>query len=100
MILSDSRQCDLDTRKGMWENIIICGGSSMYPGFVERLKKEIALLSPDNTAPIVKAAEDRFNATHKGASNLAFYDEFFDWSITLDEYEIEGEEVFDTKCIN
>jgi actin-related protein len=84
----------------MWENVIVCGGSSMFPGFVERLQKELVALSPDNTTPVVKAAENRFNVTHKGASNLAYYEEFYDWSITLDDYEIDGEEVFDTKCIN
>lgn len=72
----------------------------MYPGFVERLQKEVALIAPENTTPVVKAAEDRFKVTHKGASNLAYYNEFYDWCISLDEYEIEGEEVFDTKCIN
>eukprot|EP01127_Copromyxa_protea_P004322 TRINITY_DN14199_c0_g1_i1.p1 TRINITY_DN14199_c0_g1~~TRINITY_DN14199_c0_g1_i1.p1 ORF type:complete len:465 (-),score=95.62 TRINITY_DN14199_c0_g1_i1:13-1305(-) len=100
MIKKMISQCDLDTRKGMWENIIVTGGSSMFPGFIERLKSEIAAISPENITPVVKAAPNRFNAVHKGASNLAYYNEFFDWSITLDEYEIEGEEVFDSKCIN
>lgn len=72
----------------------------MYPGFIERLKAEIALISPENTTPVVKAVDNRFHVTHKGASNLAYYEEFYDWCVTLDEYEIEGEEVFDVKCIN
>lgn len=33
--------CDIDTRKGLASKIIVCGGCSMIPGFVERLEEEL-----------------------------------------------------------
>ena len=83
----------------MWENIIVCGGSSMFPGFLERLKKEVEMMSPDNASPVVRD-QDRFINTFLGACNLAYYNEFYDWSITCDEFVVEGEEIFEIKCIN
>ena len=37
---------DIDLRKELYSNIIICGGNSLLPGFVERLQKKILDVAP------------------------------------------------------
>ena len=37
MVTSAIDMTDIDLRKELYSNIIICGGNSLLPGFVERL---------------------------------------------------------------
>lgn len=39
-------KADIDIRKHLYENIVLSGGTTMYPGIAERLQKEIQLLAP------------------------------------------------------
>jgi actin len=39
-------KCDLDVRKDLYENLVLSGGSTMFPGIAERLEKEITALAP------------------------------------------------------
>jgi actin-related protein len=39
-------KCDIDVRKDLYENIVMSGGTTMYPGIAERLEKEITSLAP------------------------------------------------------
>merc|ERR1711952_354797 len=38
-------KCDVDIRKDLYANIVLSGGSTMYPGIADRMQKEITLLS-------------------------------------------------------
>ncbi|TVU24770.1 hypothetical protein EJB05_27227, partial [Eragrostis curvula] len=39
-------KCDIDTRKDLYSNIVLSGGSTMFPGIADRLSKEITALAP------------------------------------------------------
>ncbi|OIT38619.1 actin-101 [Nicotiana attenuata] len=39
-------RCDVDIRKYLFSNIVLTGGSTMFPGIAERMSKEISALSP------------------------------------------------------
>merc|ERR1712000_268220 len=39
-------KCDVDIRKDLYNNIVLSGGSTMYPGIGERMAKEIKALAP------------------------------------------------------
>jgi actin-related protein len=39
-------KCDIDLRKDLYGNIIVSGGSSMFPGIADRLKLELSALAP------------------------------------------------------
>uniref|UniRef100_A0A183CMA9 Actin n=1 Tax=Globodera pallida TaxID=36090 RepID=A0A183CMA9_GLOPA len=46
-IVHDSiENCDSDIRKELYANIVLSGGSTMFPGIVERMQKEITELAP------------------------------------------------------
>ena len=38
--------CDIDIRKDLYSNIVLSGGTTMYPGIADRMQKEITTLSP------------------------------------------------------
>ena len=47
MVFNSIKECDIDIRKDLYQNIIMSGGSTMYNGLPDRLEKEI-----DNLAPV------------------------------------------------
>ncbi|XP_019229124.1 PREDICTED: actin-like [Nicotiana attenuata] len=51
--------CDVDIRKDLFSNIVISGGSTMFPGIADRMSKEITALSPSDTKIKVVAPPDR-----------------------------------------
>ncbi|XP_075089109.1 actin-103-like [Nicotiana tabacum] len=41
--------CDVDIRKDLFSNIVLSGGSTMFPGITDRMRKEISALAPSST---------------------------------------------------
>lgn len=39
-------KCDVDIRKDLYNNIVMSGGTTMFPGIPERLSKEVTALAP------------------------------------------------------
>ncbi len=39
-------KCQIDIRKDLYGNIVLAGGSSMFPGIADRLQKEMVNLAP------------------------------------------------------
>merc|ERR1719203_611855 len=38
--------CDIDLRRDLFKNIVLSGGTTMFPGITERLAKEVKALAP------------------------------------------------------
>ena len=38
--------CDVDIRRDLYQNTVLSGGCSMFPGLADRLSKEICDLAP------------------------------------------------------
>lgn len=41
-------KCDMDVRKELYGNIVMSGGTTMFPGIAERMQKEITALAPSS----------------------------------------------------
>ena len=41
MVMDSINRGDLDIRKEMYSNILVTGGNSLLPGFVERMQKQL-----------------------------------------------------------
>ncbi|XP_027344350.1 actin-66-like isoform X1 [Abrus precatorius] len=41
-------KCDVDIRKDLYGNIVLSGGSTMFPGIADRMSKEITALAPSS----------------------------------------------------
>ena len=57
-VLKSLLKCDIDTRKGLINNIILCGGGSMIPGFQERFEEELLNLLDDEDFSKLKGLKD------------------------------------------
>jgi len=93
MIFNAIMACDIDVRKTMAENIVLTGGSSLFPGLKERLAKELNTMFQEQGMGLkatVILPEGRQFAVWMGASRLAALPEFQRSWIERSEYEREG----------
>ncbi|KAK6778423.1 hypothetical protein RDI58_025141 [Solanum bulbocastanum] len=52
-------KCDVDIRKDLYGNIVLSGGSTMFPGIADRMSKEITALAPSSMKIKVVAPPER-----------------------------------------
>lgn len=91
-------ECDVDIRKDMYSNLVMSGGSTMYPGIADRMKQELGALAPPTlTIKIVCPPERKFSVWI-GGSILASLTTFQDMFITRQEYNESGSGIVHTKC--
>lgn len=64
-------KCDVDIRKDLYGNIVLSGGSTMFPGIGERMNKEITALAPSSMRVKVVAPPERKYSVWIGGSILA-----------------------------
>ena len=41
-------KCDVDIRKDLYANIVLSGGTTMFPGIADRVSKELTALAPSS----------------------------------------------------
>merc|ERR1711981_1090039 len=63
--------CDLDVRKDLLGNVVMSGGTTMFPNMPERLQAEIQGLVPEATKVKVIAPPERMISVWIGGSILA-----------------------------
>lgn len=90
--------CDLDIRRDLFSNIVISGGSTMFPGIEHRLEKEIVKLVPSSVRVKVIAPPERKYSVWIGGSILTSLATFQDMWVTKDEYEDIGPRIVHRKC--
>ncbi|OHS98598.1 actin [Tritrichomonas foetus] len=100
-IFNSIMKCDIDIRKDLYKNVLLCGGSSMFRGFSERVEKEIIALAPPSMKIRVFAPPERRNCVWLGGSVLGDRD-FFSTTMAVSrkEYEESGAQIVHLKCHN
>ena len=93
-------KCDVDIRKDLYANIVLSGGTTMFPGIAERLAKEVMALAPAAIRPKVRviAPPERMYAVWVGGSILASLDSFEEMWISKAEYDEAGPSIVHRKC--
>jgi len=91
-------KCDIDIRKDLYQNIVLSGGSTMFPGIDLRLKKEIQALAPAAVKVKIVAPPERKYSVWIGGSILSSLSTFQDMWITKDEYDESGPGIVHRKC--
>ena len=91
-------KCDVDIRKDLYGNIVLSGGTSMYPGIAERLEKEMVQLAPPTMKIKVIAPPERKYSVWIGGSILASLSTFQNMWITKEEYDEAGPAIVHRKC--
>jgi len=91
-------KCDVDIRKDLYANIVLSGGSTMYPGLQDRLTKEMTALAPPTMKIKVVAPPERKYSVWIGGSILSSLATFQSMWITKDEFEDAGPGIVHRKC--
>ena len=65
-------KCDVDIRKDLYANIVLSGGTTMFPGISERMSKEITALAPASIKVKIVAPPERKYSVWIGGSILGF----------------------------
>lgn len=91
-------KCDTAIQTELYSNVVIAGGSTLFPGFADRLKKELTRLAPPETAVHVIPPNERRWSTWKGGSDLANWPHFPDMCVTTEDYNEIGSGIVHRKC--
>jgi actin-related protein len=91
-------KCHPDLQDLMFRNIILAGGTTMFPGIEERLRNELMALVP--SVPIIKvvATPERKYATWIGGSILGSLSTFKDMWVSQQDYQEYGPVILHRKC--
>lgn len=82
--------CDVDLRRDLYSNIVLSGGSTMFPGLKERLHKELTELVPETMEIKIIAPPERRYSVWIGGSILSSLKTFSKLWVTRKEYKESG----------
>merc|ERR1719159_2124582 len=91
-------KCDVDIRRDLYNNIVLSGGTTMFPGIGERLTKEITALAPPTMKIKVVAPPERKYSVWIGGSTLSSLSTFQQMWISKTEYDESGPTIVHRKC--
>ena len=96
MAYTSIMKCDVDIRKDLYANVVLSGGNTMFPGFAERMSKEITALAPASMK--VKIIAPRAYSAWIGGSMLSSTPTFKNMWISKQEYDESGPSIVHRKC--
>ena len=91
-------KCDVDIRKDLYGNVVMSGGTTMYPGIADRMQKEITNLAPSTMKIKIIAPPERKYSVWIGGSILASLSTFQQMWISKQEYDESGPSIVHRKC--
>lgn len=83
-------KCDVDIRKDLYGNVVMSGGTTMYPGIADRMQKEISSLAPSSIKVKIVAPPERKYSVWIGGSILASLSTFQTLWCSKQEYDESG----------
>jgi actin beta/gamma 1 len=90
LIYRSIQNCDVDLRRDLYANIVLSGGSTMFPGLKERLHKELTELVPETMEVKIIAPPERRYSVWIGGSILSSLKTFAKLWVTRKEYREVG----------
>jgi centractin len=93
LLVNSILKSDLDLRSTLFSHIVLAGGSTLTPGFGDRMLYEIRTKSPSHTRIRISAPPERIHSTYVGGSILASLATFKSMWVTKAEYEEHGNRV-------
>jgi actin-related protein len=91
-------KCDVDIRRDLYGNVVLSGGTTMFPGIAERMTKEITSLAPSTMKIKVVAPPERKYSVWIGGSILSSLSTFQAMWISKAEYDESGPAIVHRKC--
>ena len=97
VLIQSIQKADLDLRRTLYNSVYLAGGTSMMPGFPERLMSDMRRLSPKEMKIKITAPPDRKMSCWLGGSILSSLAAFKNMWIKKQEYEEEGKRILHTR---
>ncbi|OSX60733.1 hypothetical protein POSPLADRAFT_1040700 [Postia placenta MAD-698-R-SB12] len=91
-------KCDLDIRRDLYGNIVLSGGTTMFPGIADRMQKELTALAPSSMKVKIVAPPERKYSVWIGGSILASLSTFQNLWCSKQEYDESGPGIVHRKC--
>lgn len=98
MLFNSVTKCDIDVRRDLYGNVLLSGGSTLFPGLEERILKEMHLQVPVGMLVKIIAPPERKYSVWVGASVLSCLTSFKSMWITVRDYGDFGAAVVHRKC--
>jgi actin, other eukaryote len=95
---SSINRCDVDIQRELAKNIVLSGGSTLYEGLADRLKKEVENLLPAGYEVGVATPPECKHAAYKGAVVIQSLNTFESKWISKKEYNDNGPRIVHAKC--
>ncbi|CAG5123309.1 unnamed protein product [Candidula unifasciata] len=92
-------ECDIDTRRHFYNNIILSGGNTIFPGIADRMKKEISSRVPESMRVNVVDFNDRKYFVWIGGSILGSLSTLQQRWILKEEYDEKGPSIMHRRCL-
>ncbi|XP_071116802.1 actin-like [Haliotis cracherodii] len=98
ILLRSLQKCDSSIHGQLYGNIALCGGSTLFPGFSDRLRKEVENVAPAGTTVNVRAPPHGLMSAWVGGSMKAALPSFMDAVMTKDMYDESGPSLVHRCC--
>jgi centractin len=98
-LITSIAKADIDLRRVLLSQVVLSGGSTLFPGFGERLLHEVRKhpLAPKEAKIRIAAPPERLYSTWIGGSILASLSTFKSMWVSKRDYEEHGARVLNTK---
>jgi actin beta/gamma 1 len=98
MTFDSITKCDVDIRKDLYNNVVMSGGTTMYPNIADRMQAELKKLAAESMTVKIIAPPERKYSVWIGGSILSSLSTFEDMWVTKDEYDEAGPSIVHRKC--
>jgi centractin len=93
VLVSAIMKSDLELRPKLFSQIVLAGGTTLLPGFGERILAETKARAPSQTKIRIAAPPDRLHSAYVGGSILASLSTFRSMWVSKAEYEEYGSNI-------
>jgi len=98
MVFKSIMDADVDIRRDLFGNVVLSGGTTMFPGMAERMTRELAVLAPSTVKIRIIANPERKYSVWIGGSILSSLSTFQEMWISKEEYDEAGPTIVHRKC--
>uniref|UniRef100_UPI00398F8D0E actin-1-like isoform X3 n=1 Tax=Pristiophorus japonicus TaxID=55135 RepID=UPI00398F8D0E len=98
LAMKSLEKCKAKHRPELLNNIVLSGGSSMFPGFAERIQKEMGELAPSRFKLNVDASPQRKFSVWIGGSITTSLNTFQSMWVYRKDYDEKGPAIVHRKC--
>ncbi|KAM5320936.1 actin-related protein T2 [Glossophaga mutica] len=98
MVSCSVAKCDADVQNTLYGEIVLSGGTTLFPGLDDRLLKELERLASQGTPIKITAPPDRWFSTWIGASIVTSLSSFRQMWVTSADFKEFGTSVVQRRC--